>query len=98
MKKPIKITGRGEKVKVIDLLAELATEHYSLKSDKKIWKAIHENAEIKFRNIDTPPNMPPNQEALQWIKLTGFRSNSCVEPELSSLIGKPIVLVYPNSD
>ena len=86
-----------------NLLRELQWANYEGKTEKvqKIWKQIKkwmsEFKGIEWEEVEAPKDMPPNQEGLQWIKITRWHSPI---PSWSypKLIGKVVALYYPNSD
>ena len=87
----------------VNLLEELqeANYEYNIKKAQKIWEQIKKYMKefrgIEWKEVEAPEGMPPNQEGLQWIKITKWRS---VIPWWSypKLIGKVVALYYPNSD
>lgn len=86
-----------------DLLASLQQANYndngSKKSQeliKKLWIEIKHDMHFDFDVLEAKE--PCNQEGLLWIKLKKFDSGWGHEDWVDQLIGKEIVLVYPNCD
>jgi len=86
------------KIKIIKLLPLLQKANYNYKKNGDIWQRIKDEMHFDFEYVDPPPNMPENQEGFQWIKLTKFESEWGHMNWVEDLIGKTMVLIYPNSD
>ena len=90
-----------------DLLATLQQANYhhngsnkSYQLVEKLWREIKEVMHFDFEIIDVEPdsNEPQNQEGILWIKFTEFKSGWGHGYWVEKLIGKKVVLVYPNCD
>jgi hypothetical protein len=81
------------------LLHDLAELNYHHKDTSDAWNEIREKSGIDFRFIDVAPEPPENVEGLQWVVVTEEVSeNSGNILKLGKYVGKPIIMVYPNSD
>jgi len=85
------------------LLHDLAELNYHNKDNSGLWTEIQEESGIKFQfieNKDVPkPPLPRNIEGIQWVIVTEeISENSGNILKLGKYVGKPLILVYPNSD
>ena len=86
-----------------NLLHELQRANYEYKTEKaqNIWEQIKKWMSafegIEWKEVEAPEDMPPNQEGLQWIKITRWHSPIPLW-SYPKLIGKVVALYYPNSD
>lgn len=90
-----------------DLLAALQQANYHNNGTKKscelvdkLWREIKEVMHFDFEIIDieTDSKEPMNQEGILWIKFTKFEDGWGHGEWVKKLIGKKLVLVYPNCD
>lgn len=81
-----------------NLLKELQEANYDGRPTTKLWNRIKKAMHFDFEEIDAPEGMPPNQEGLQWIKLTKFESGWGHGDWVKAFIGKTMALIYPNCD
>lgn len=90
--------GKGEVEWLINNIPECNLGY--IKSDPlpKLWDRIRTNSHINFEFIDAPNGMPPNQEGFEWIIYHGHEEGYGNSFSLGGWKGKPIVLIYPNSD
>lgn len=80
-----------------DLLGSLQQANYTYrkKDVKKIWKEIKKAMHFDFEDVDGDP---PSREGFKWIKFTKFEPGWGHCGWVEQLIGKTVVLVYPNCD
>jgi hypothetical protein len=86
------------KCKTILLLPLLQKANYNYKKNGDIWKRIKETMHFDFEYIDAPKGMPESDEGFAWIKLTKFESGWGHMDWVEALVGKTMVLIYPNCD
>lgn len=94
-----------EKEDLLDSLTN-ANYNYSCKKIKKTWKYIDEflqyNYGMKYKIAEPPKDMPHPEEGYKYITITkiGDNWNGNLDSlwDLSGLIGKTVVLIYPNCD
>lgn len=82
----------------IDLLADLQDANYRGKPTSDIWARIKKQSHIRFDFIESPTEMPPNQEGFQWVLYRGHDDGYGQMFTLERWKNRPIVLIYPNSD
>lgn len=82
----------------INILADLQDANYRGKPTRDIWARIKKQSHIRFDCIESPAEMPPNQEGFQWIRYHGHDDGYGQMFALEGWKNKPIVLIYPNSD
>jgi len=82
----------------VDLLDELKHANYMDQQTDEIWDDIKRTSHIQFEFIDSPDGMPYNQEGFQWIEYRGHEDGWGNTFSLEAVKGRPIVLIYPNSD
>jgi len=83
-----------------DLLASLQQANYCSKQKivENLWKEIKEVMHFDFEIIEPESDEPYNQEGILWIRFTKFESGWGHGDWVEKLIGKKVVLVYPNCD
>jgi hypothetical protein len=81
-----------------DLLYLLSKANYRFKATDETWKRIKAVMHFDFEPIKDLERKPWSQEGFMWIKLTKFESGWGHMPWVESLVGKELVLIYPNSD
>ena len=82
----------------IELLANLLSAYYK-GDDEVILKAWDEIKKVMHFDFDIIwDKSPRNQEGLLWIKLTKFESGHGHGKWVEDLVGKELVLIFPNSD
>jgi hypothetical protein len=79
-----------------DLLQKMKKANYENKNTKNIWKKIKEEMHFDFDIIDA--RYPPNQEGMLWIRLKRFESGWGHGKWVEGLVGREMVLIYPNCD
>lgn len=84
--------------KIIERLQ--TANYYGIDSEaRKAWKSLKrwlkKNLYFEFEEVDFVKGYPPNQEGLQWIKITRYDDQI---DERFKLVGKTVALYYPNSD
>lgn len=90
----------GKDFKVIDLLNKLeeANYDYNYKKVKSIWNEIKKDLFFEYEEIENPKRKPKNQEGLQWIRIIKIKKTIMDWNNWDDLIGKEVVLIYPNCD
>ena len=87
--------GHRKRSKLLDLL-ERANYHH--KPTEKIWERIKKSMHFDFEVIQDSNLEPPNQEGFIWIKLKKFKSGWGHCKGVEELVGKKLVLIFPNCD
>lgn len=87
----------GEHLPELLAQANYKTGPYSQVSDALIWKEIKERMHFDFEEL-YPTTEPRSSEGFQWIKLTKFEPGWGHNEWVSDLVGKTLILIYPNSD
>lgn len=96
LKEPIERNDFGEEP---TLLLDLLTHaNYEYKATEKIWNRIKEAMHFDFEMVDAPKGMPYTTEGFLWIKLTKFEGGWGHMDWVTDLVGKTLVLIYPNCD
>jgi hypothetical protein len=83
-----------------DMLAALKDANYNHDSDKAkdIWKDIREKLPFKFEEVESPENEMSNTEAFKWIKITEIDEENFPSNDDVDVVGRKVVLHYPNCD
>jgi len=83
-----------------NLLDALVKANYNGKPTANIWKKIKTSMHFDFEEVANPKEdeYPNTQEGFMWIKLTKFEHGWGHGEWVQDLIGKVMVLIYPNCD
>ena len=81
-----------------DLLEEISQMNYQYKDVSSLWKEVKERMHFDFEEVDAPEGQHRSIEGYQWIKFTKFEPGWGHGKWVKQLIGKVVVLIYPNSD
>ena len=83
-----------------NLLRELEDANYRYKPTEDIWRRINASMHFDFEEVDNPKpgEYPDTQEGFMWIRLTKFEPGWGHGDWVRDLIGRVMVLIYPNCD
>jgi hypothetical protein len=80
------------------LLPLLQEANYNYQADGDLWDRIKKAMHFDFEIVDSPIGETSSTEGFMWIKLTKFEPGWGHCDWVTELIGKTMVLIYPNSD
>jgi len=93
----------------INILDELANANYEYRDADSVflWNEIEKDLKSRyglvFKPIEEPKGMPYTQEGMRWVKITAIENEDYdgthnAMSDLTPLINKTVLLIYPNSD
>jgi hypothetical protein len=83
---------------LVGLLKGLANANARGDDTGKIWRAIKGALPFEYREVDPRLSSLPNCEGVQWISILRMKDDFEEMFAFRYLVGKTIVLVYPNCD
>jgi hypothetical protein len=82
----------------VDLLDLLQDANRGYRDTTDVWARIKAAMHFDFDVVGAPDGEPESDEGLLWVKFTKFDDGRGHGAWVKQLIGRTVVLIYPNSD